>query len=177
MGWGLTMMMAGAVIALIGATAGGYTEAAQGIPNPVMVVGGIALAIFGLVRTITVFNREDAEEQKEREQRAVWREEARREQERKDAAKNKIADRPIGLEWERLRMEVLSRDNHTCQRCRKLTTWGMHVDHVVPLSRGGHPTSRTNLQALCENCNMDKGTNIVSWTSYAPGQYHDGRVL
>lgn len=88
-----------------------------------------------------------------------------------------IADRPVGPDWERQRQVILVRDGNTCQQCGAYSPSGMHVDHVVPLSRGGHPLSRNNLQVLCERCNMSKGTGIKSWTTNAPGQYHDGRVL
>jgi len=28
----------------------------------------------------------------------------------------------------------------------------VEVDHIIPLSAGGHPTSRVNLQGICHEC-------------------------
>lgn len=36
----------------------------------------------------------------------------------------------------------------------------LHVDHVVPVSRGGKSTM-DNLQTLCEDCNCGKGNKYV----------------
>lgn len=58
----------------------------------------------------------------------------------------------------RLRFLALRRDRFRCRSCgaaAESTT--LHVDHVVPWSRGGE-TVLENLQALCEKCNVGKGT-------------------
>lgn len=31
-----------------------------------------------------------------------------------------------------------------------------HVDHITPISEGGHPFDETNLQTLCEECHEAK---------------------
>jgi len=36
------------------------------------------------------------------------------------------------------------------------------VDHIVPLSRGGHPTDPANLQAMHRRCNLAKGAELAS---------------
>jgi 5-methylcytosine-specific restriction protein A len=56
-------------------------------------------------------------------------------------------------QWRNLRDQILARDRWTCQQCGARAT---HVDHVVPVARGGtdHPG---NLQALCAGCNLAKG--------------------
>lgn len=59
----------------------------------------------------------------------------------------------------RLRFKVLSRDRFTCQHCgaspAKSIGVELHVDHVVPWSKGGE-TTLENLQTLCSRCNLGK---------------------
>jgi len=58
-----------------------------------------------------------------------------------------------------IRAKVLTRDNHRCRWCGATATDArLHVDHIVPLSRGGM-TEERNLQVLCEQCNIGKGGN------------------
>jgi len=58
--------------------------------------------------------------------------------------------------WGYLRKWVKSRDGHECVRCGDDKS--LHVDHIVPVSEGGHPFDVDNLQTLCESCNLSKGT-------------------
>lgn len=64
---------------------------------------------------------------------------------------------PIGL-----RYKVLSRDRFRCRSCGRSPATdfnvALHVDHVVPLARGGL-TVETNLRALCADCNLGKGAS------------------
>jgi len=64
---------------------------------------------------------------------------------------------PRNPSW-RLRAQVLMRDGATCRLCGANPQTGsrLHVDHVVPWSRGGE-TVLENLQILCEACNIGKG--------------------
>ena len=56
-----------------------------------------------------------------------------------------------------LRQDVLQRDKFTCQHCgRKAPEVVLHVDHILPESKGGQ-TKLENLQVLCEECNIGKG--------------------
>lgn len=59
----------------------------------------------------------------------------------------------------RLRFKVLQRDRFTCQHCgaspAKALGVELHVDHIVPWSRGGE-TVLENLQTLCARCNLGK---------------------
>ncbi len=50
------------------------------------------------------------------------------------------------------------RGEYVCQNCgrRFKTRRGLHLDHIVPMSRGGK-TKVENLQVLCANCNLRKG--------------------
>lgn len=58
-----------------------------------------------------------------------------------------------------VRIKVLSRDNFRCVFCGKspATNIGtkLHIDHVIPFSKGGTNTA-DNLQTLCEECNLGK---------------------
>ena len=63
------------------------------------------------------------------------------------------------INW-RLRATVLIRDNCLCRMCgaspAKDPAVTLHVDHIVPWSRGGQ-TVLANLQTLCAACNIGKG--------------------
>ena len=44
-----------------------------------------------------------------------------------------------------------------CNECKeKITIKAMHIDHIVPIARGGHATDRENLQCLCRKCHFQK---------------------
>lgn len=60
-----------------------------------------------------------------------------------------------------IRYNVLKRDNFTCQICGSTAKDGakLHVDHIIPIARGGK-TVMSNLQTLCERCNMGKSDKI-----------------
>jgi 5-methylcytosine-specific restriction endonuclease McrA len=58
--------------------------------------------------------------------------------------------------WQALRQAVLERDNHTCRECGDQDGPNLHVDHIIPLSKGG-PNDMSNLRALCAKCNQRKG--------------------
>lgn len=62
----------------------------------------------------------------------------------------------------KLRWQVLSRDNWTCQYCGAKASDGvkLHVDHVIPVSRGGK-TVLDNLVTACEKCNLGKSDSEV----------------
>jgi 5-methylcytosine-specific restriction endonuclease McrA len=61
---------------------------------------------------------------------------------------------------ERQRFRILLRDGFRCQSCGrsplKLPGVELHVDHVIPWSKGGE-TVDENLQVKCKRCNMGKG--------------------
>ena len=60
-----------------------------------------------------------------------------------------------------LRYSILERDGFTCQLCGRSPRTGdnvkLHVDHILPISKGGR-TEPDNLQVLCRDCNLGKGT-------------------
>jgi hypothetical protein len=63
----------------------------------------------------------------------------------------------------RVRYEVLRRDSFRCVLCGRSPAThpgiALHVDHVVPESKGG-PTQTANLRTLCEECNVGKGNRV-----------------
>lgn len=61
-------------------------------------------------------------------------------------------------EWQRLRRAVFRRDP-ACVACGSAED--PHVDHVVPVSRGG-VTTLANLQRLCAPCHAAK-TRAMRW--------------
>ena len=62
----------------------------------------------------------------------------------------------------KLRYQVLKRDCFKCCICgaspAKDSAVELHVDHIVPWSRGGE-TTMENLQTLCSKCNLGKGNS------------------
>ena len=56
-----------------------------------------------------------------------------------------------------LRRMVIERDGLRCVYCDvDLTNAEVHMDHVIPESKGG-PTTFDNLQVTCRKCNIEKG--------------------
>ena len=54
------------------------------------------------------------------------------------------------------RIIIWRRDYETCQDCgEKVKFEEMHADHIIPHSKGG-PTTLSNAQCLCEECNLKK---------------------
>ena len=58
---------------------------------------------------------------------------------------------------DKMRYDVLKRDDFKCQKCGITAKDGakLHVDHIVPVSKGGK-TTLSNLQTLCDRCNLGK---------------------
>ncbi|MBP3243359.1 MAG: HNH endonuclease [Ruminococcus sp.] len=62
-----------------------------------------------------------------------------------------------------LRRKIMERDNYTCQKCGKYMPdeVGLQVDHIVAIKNGGK-TVESNLQVLCDKCNLSKGAKEQS---------------
>ena len=55
------------------------------------------------------------------------------------------------------RINILIRDNHTCQYCfKRLSKSDLNLDHVIPRSKGGLSTWE-NVVTSCLRCNCKKG--------------------
>ncbi len=61
------------------------------------------------------------------------------------------------------RNEILERDAYTCYYCGRTESEAltMHIDHVVPWSKGGETTS-DNLVTACADCNLSKGNKPLT---------------
>lgn len=78
--------------------------------------------------------------------------------------------RGYGAAWDRLRLEVLKRDNYLCQECMrqgKLTPLCIKphdhaVDHIKPKAHGGSDDFQ-NLQSLCIDCHTAKTAQDEGW--------------
>lgn len=57
------------------------------------------------------------------------------------------------------RAEIYERDNGRCHICgRKVPRSAYHIDHLVPVSRGGEH-SRRNVAVACPSCNQHRNVN------------------
>ena len=74
------------------------------------------------------------------------------------------------FDWQKIKEKVRQRDEWTCQRCGKYSDkseeniypGNLHVDHIKPVSRGGNEFDPDNLQLLCKECNLSKGSKLES---------------
>lgn len=73
--------------------------------------------------------------------------------------------RPSGRVLPTMRRAVLARDGRRCRYCgRQIGPRSvLHLDHVIPVSRGGADTLE-NLVVACEGCNRRKGARLLSET-------------
>lgn len=62
---------------------------------------------------------------------------------------------PSARPWERVRKQVLVRDDYRCKLCG---AYGNEVDHMQPIAAGGAVLDPANLQTLCRNCHIEKTT-------------------
>lgn len=73
--------------------------------------------------------------------------------------------------WKEIRDRVKRRDGSRCVVCRSQRL--LHVDHIVPLSKGGS-NRLSNLQTLCKACHEKKtGRKLYDWReSSSPPEKH-----
>lgn len=58
------------------------------------------------------------------------------------------------------REQIIERDKSTCHICGKVCALNeIHIDHIVPLSRGGTHTV-DNVAVACAPCNLRKGATL-----------------
>jgi len=86
-------------------------------------------------------------------------------QKRPDSKTPRVVRRPVQRRTtrapsHRLRFLVMKRDNFACRSCGRspATEVGivLHIDHIIPWGSGGE-TELSNLQTLCDRCNLGKG--------------------
>jgi hypothetical protein len=59
------------------------------------------------------------------------------------------------------KLRVMKKTDFKCAICKAdLTEKEPHIDHIIPLIKGGG-NAESNLQALCWQCNLKKGTKIL----------------
>ena len=64
-------------------------------------------------------------------------------------------------DWQRVRRVVYERDGGLCMKCgKKVDKKSFHVDHIIPLSKGGPEWDLNNLELSCIKCNLEKGGKI-----------------
>ena len=117
----------------------------------------LAIVLFGIETVFDMFWREHKKAKRERER------EKKREKRRLEYQDRRMANDAEHAKVTRaMRYDVLRRDGFHCVRCGRGCEDGvrLHVDHVVPVSRGGKSTM-DNLQTLCEDCNCGKGNKYI----------------
>lgn len=74
-----------------------------------------------------------------------------------DSVRGDRTARGYGAVWDKLRKQVLIKQNGLCQPCFALNkiTAASEVDHIVAKSAGG-TDKLDNLQAICKNCHKAK---------------------
>lgn len=62
-----------------------------------------------------------------------------------------------GRPWRRLREQILQRDRHLCQTCKRkgMVTPAYEVDHIKNVASGGS-NAPSNLEAICRSCHAVK---------------------
>jgi 5-methylcytosine-specific restriction endonuclease McrA len=63
------------------------------------------------------------------------------------------------------REQVRHRAEGHCEYCRKpelVSTYGYHVDHIIPIAHGGN-SEPTNLAWACFECNISEGRDVASY--------------
>lgn len=73
-----------------------------------------------------------------------------------------VAKNQRKLMTKELKERIKRRDNYTCQICGKYMPdeVGLHIDHIIPIKQGGK-SIESNLQVLCDKCNLRKGKRSV----------------
>lgn len=117
----------------------------------------LAIVLFVIETVFDMFWREHKKAKRERER------EKKREKRRQEYQDRRMANDAEHAKVTRaMRYDVLRRDGFKCVRCGRGREDGvkLHVDHIVPVSRGGKSTM-DNLQTLCEDCNFGKGNKYL----------------
>ncbi len=61
-------------------------------------------------------------------------------------------------DWERVRRVIFERDGGICMKCGESAKKdSFHVDHIIPISRGGDEWALENLELSHPKCNLSKG--------------------
>lgn len=81
------------------------------------------------------------------------------EQAERRRAKDRERKRSLPLNWDELRSRVIERDGADCRYCGGEAD-PPHIDHIVPLARGGS-SDIENLTVACQRCNSSKKDKLL----------------
>lgn len=102
-----------------------------------------------------VIDRQEKQKQKEIRHSLRLMKQEKKELKRK-ARLNTLDPIKLSLRW-----QALVRDNFTCQYCgRSAPSVKLHVDHIVPKSKGGEDTL-SNYLTSCQDCNLGKKDSML----------------
>lgn len=74
--------------------------------------------------------------------------------------RRRIREQSVAVHEEIDRAVVIARDNSTCYICKEVVPKNrIHLDHVVPLSRGGSHIY-DNVRVTCKDCNLRKNNKL-----------------
>uniref|UniRef100_A0A6M3JDG9 Putative homing endonuclease n=2 Tax=viral metagenome TaxID=1070528 RepID=A0A6M3JDG9_9ZZZZ len=66
-----------------------------------------------------------------------------------------------------IRKKIAQKCRYKCYYCNRVlgsyqkgTRLKMHIDHIIPIARGGSAIDEANLTLCCSECNQKKGANI-----------------
>lgn len=72
-----------------------------------------------------------------------------------------VRDFFMQTDWRRVREVVYVRDGGICMKCgKKVSRDNFHVDHIIPISKGGDEWDLNNLELSCPNCNLKKSNKL-----------------
>ncbi len=69
--------------------------------------------------------------------------------------------------WNIMRKYIVKRDGLVCRACgaevtlKRFQPNTLHIDHIVPIAKGGDMWDETNMQVLCGACNLSKGSKTM----------------
>jgi len=75
--------------------------------------------------------------------------------------------------WRKIRERILRRDGYCCQQCGQ-TEGKLHIDHIIPRRLNGGDND-SNLQTLCQKCNLSKGGRFFG-TGLTPPTLHGLKI-
>lgn len=78
--------------------------------------------------------------------------------------RDRLRKRSLPKDWAEIRLHVLNRDGSSCCYCGD-EDGPFHIDHVIPLSKGG-ASEPDNLAVACSLCNVrKKDKSLDEWVA------------
>jgi 5-methylcytosine-specific restriction endonuclease McrA len=63
--------------------------------------------------------------------------------------------------WNKIRLDILKRDNYTCQLCGKIGDSRLHIHHIEKKNQNG-PDTEDNLITVCPSCHPKADHNLYN---------------